>query len=215
MIDSSQEVEGFEPAETFTLRSLETVKAVSDPLRVRILELMYKEPRTVKQVAAELGVPATKLYYHVNLLEEHGLIRAVSSRVVSGIIEKSYRIVARNINVDKSLFDLSPTDLDSSVTALLAAIFDTARDEIHAGLISQRLETSHEAAPLRRLMLGRTLNRLTAERASELFAKLTAVIEEFNADEVDVAEGESELYSLVTAMYPVPQPTTSKEGDRD
>src|SRR5262245_46354904 len=69
---------------------VETLKALSDPLRLRIIERMVTridEPWTVKELAAELGVPPTRLYHHVDLLLERELIRPVERRVVSGIIE--------------------------------------------------------------------------------------------------------------------------------
>src|SRR3954452_18438405 len=97
----------FEPQERIVIKDLESLKALSDPLRIQILELMLQGARTVKQIAAELKTTTTKLYYHINLLEQHGLIKVTGTRVVSGIIEKQYRLAAYSIAIDKSL--LSPT----------------------------------------------------------------------------------------------------------
>ena len=66
---------------------------------------------TVKQIAADLKTPIKKLYYHVNLLEEHGLIRITSTRVVSGIIEKQYRVTAYRLSVERALRSWSPRRL--------------------------------------------------------------------------------------------------------
>src|SRR5919112_744906 len=68
----------------------ETLKAISDPLRLKILEAMVArvgEPWSVKELAAALDVPQTRLYHHVELLLERDLIRVAGQRVVSGIIE--------------------------------------------------------------------------------------------------------------------------------
>src|SRR5215831_18105857 len=46
---------------------------------------------SVKELAAALSEPQTKLYRHVKHLESAGLIRAVATRVVSGIIEQRYQ----------------------------------------------------------------------------------------------------------------------------
>src|SRR5688572_14293462 len=100
----------FEPADEFVISNLEALKAIADPTRVRLLEAFYKEARTVKQVAAEVGIPATKLYYHINVLEELGLLKVVATRVVSGIIEKSYRTAAKRIHGDPRLFTLGPQE---------------------------------------------------------------------------------------------------------
>src|ERR687885_168224 len=92
------------------IRDLETVRLISDPLRLQILEALRKEPRTVKQVAAQLDVPATNLYYHVRLLEQRGLIRVTDTRIVSGIIEKRYQTVAYRLSIDRRLLEGAPAD---------------------------------------------------------------------------------------------------------
>ena len=65
-----------QPDDKFVINSLETLKVMADPNRLKILEEMIEGPRTVKQLASALETTATKLYYHINLLEEHGLIRS-------------------------------------------------------------------------------------------------------------------------------------------
>src|SRR5689334_4837111 len=69
------------------------MRALADPLRIRIGLLLIDEAHTVKELAAALDVPATRLYYHVRILEEHGLIEVVERRMVSGIEERRYRAV--------------------------------------------------------------------------------------------------------------------------
>src|SRR5215204_4411779 len=90
----------FVPAPEFVVSDLETLKVVSDPLRIQLLELLVRGPRTVKQLASEMGTTSTKLYYHMSLLEERGIVRVISTRVVSGIIEKQYAITAYSFRPD-------------------------------------------------------------------------------------------------------------------
>ena len=80
-------------ADAMKITDLESLKVLADPLRLSILEYLMK-PSTVKRIAEKLGKPPTKLYYHFNLLEQHGLIQLVDTRVVSGIIEKHYQATA-------------------------------------------------------------------------------------------------------------------------
>src|SRR3712207_1417060 len=89
-----------DPKDIYFISDLETLKVVSDPLRLRILECFRGVPATVKDVAAALDMPPTRLYYHVNQLEERGLIHVVETRVVSGIIEKHYQTTAYRLTVD-------------------------------------------------------------------------------------------------------------------
>lgn len=76
--------------------SVETLKALADPLRLGILTALMRDAKdlrvmSVKELAAELGEPQPKLYRHVRHLEGAGLIRVASKRVVSGIIEHRYQ----------------------------------------------------------------------------------------------------------------------------
>jgi DNA-binding transcriptional ArsR family regulator len=76
--------------------SVDTLKALADPVRLAILTaLMTAEAglrvMSVKELAAELGEPQTKLYRHVRQLEAAGLIRVASTRMVSGIVEQRYQ----------------------------------------------------------------------------------------------------------------------------
>ncbi len=73
------------------------LKALADPLRLAILDALTggatRELRvlSVKELAAELGEPKTKLYRHIKLLEAAGFIRVAATRLVSGIVEQRYQ----------------------------------------------------------------------------------------------------------------------------
>src|SRR5215469_15004114 len=78
--------------------NVDVLKALADPLRLRLLYALTRRAggaalptMSVKELAAELGEPQTKLYRHVKHLESAGLIRSVSSRLVSGIVEHRYQ----------------------------------------------------------------------------------------------------------------------------
>jgi DNA-binding transcriptional ArsR family regulator len=79
------------------------LKALADPLRLAILDALVggatRELRvlSVKELAAELGEPKTKLYRHIKLLEAAGLIRVAATRLVSGIVEHRYQ--ARQVDL--------------------------------------------------------------------------------------------------------------------
>src|SRR5215203_2248130 len=102
--------EPFEVEKEYLVTSLETLKVMADPVRLHILENLVAKPMTVKELAKRLGSTPTKLYYHINLMEEHELIKVVSQRIVSGIVEKHYRTRAQSFDVDKSLLALGGND---------------------------------------------------------------------------------------------------------
>ena len=82
---------------TATASNVDVLKALADPLRLNLLYALTRETgaglpvMSVKELAAELGEPQTKLYRHIRHLESAGLIHAVASRVVSGILEQRYQ----------------------------------------------------------------------------------------------------------------------------
>src|SRR5215475_958756 len=87
------------------LGDLDQVRALADPLRLRIVEAFSEKPMTTKQVAALLGEKPTRLYHHVETLERAGLIRLVETRRNRGTVEKYYRAVAEGFMVDRKLLE--------------------------------------------------------------------------------------------------------------
>src|SRR5690349_18190330 len=93
--DNSNQAQELPPiAKEMFVSDLDAVRALTDPVKMKILEAVGPEPRTVKQLAASLKMVPNNLYYHINQLENLKLIRVVNTRVVSGIIEKQYAAAA-------------------------------------------------------------------------------------------------------------------------
>lgn len=90
-------------AGTFLIETAEQLKAVSEPLRQRLLE-QFAGPATVKQAAARLGLPLTRLYHHVDLLLAAGLIRIAGEEKKRAVTERSFETVARRFAVSPAAF---------------------------------------------------------------------------------------------------------------
>ena len=164
-----------------------TFKAMSDPVRLAILRQMMAHGRpeelrhwSVKELAAELGEPQTKLYRHVRQLEETGLIRVAETRLVSGIVEQRYVAAQTSLEISRGFIEDSATH-DEAVDLLSAGI-DAYRRDLLAGARSGRINLRAEKVPGATysrplVMFGDT--RLSPARASEFRDRLAAVIEEF------------------------------------
>jgi DNA-binding transcriptional ArsR family regulator len=134
--------------DTYVISDLETLKVLSDPFRLDLLRMVayankVHELRTVKQLAEELELPPTKLYYHVNLLEKHGLITVAETQVVSGIIEKKYKVIADNIIIDKHILATEEGPSDEKLEGLLASIqsfIDTAYQDFEKSMKTNLVE---------------------------------------------------------------------------
>jgi DNA-binding transcriptional ArsR family regulator len=198
----------WEPEDIYTISTLETLKVASDPTRLHILETLAEAPMTVKQVARVLGSSPTKLYYHVNLLEEHGLIVVTGSRVVSGIIEKQYRTRSYSLRVDRALLDIGWGDEDNeSLEALLSVLFDATRDDVRAGVKSGVIKlTPNQDDPERNTILTRSVAVLTPEQFAEFHSRLRELLSDMGKLADEHIKGKrapgARRYGLTVALYP-------------
>lgn len=72
------------------LQDMELAKLLLDPRRISILRHAKEQPVTIKQIAEQLGEKPSRLYYHVNKLVEHGLIKLVETKQHGNLIEHYY-----------------------------------------------------------------------------------------------------------------------------
>jgi DNA-binding transcriptional ArsR family regulator len=70
-------------------------KALGDPLRVRMLELIQRQPCTAKQLADLLERPPGAIGHELRVLEAAGLAQVVARRLVTGIVARNYARTAR------------------------------------------------------------------------------------------------------------------------
>lgn len=206
MSDESQMVEeSFEPAKQYVVKDLETLKVISDTTRIRILEMLVEKACTVKELARALDLTPTKLYYHINLLEEHGLIRVVGTRIVSGIIEKQYRVLAYSIDIDRSLINLGTEGSDAALDKMLRVIFDATREDVRDALKQGLMDMGEDDPRKRKGLAFRTMAKLTPEQARNFQERLLEVIKEFSVINDDVKGKEPEdcrSYGLTVAFFP-------------
>jgi len=195
----------FQPAKEMLISDLEVVKVMSDPLRIQIIEAMMSEPITVKQVAAIVDVPQSKLYYHVGLLEKHGLIAVVDTQIVSGIVEKWYHAAADSYRIDRQLFKTEGGG--DSTYDLISTVFESTATDIRRAMEKGIIKLDEDSAQADRLMLGRTRTFLTPEQAAHIYAQFEGLVKEFASyGEGEQAEG-THAYSLMIALYPFDENT--------
>ncbi len=201
------------PENVFVIRDAETLKAISDPLRLRIFGLLQGQSHTVKELAAELDVAQTRLYYHMNQLESLGLIRVAETHVVAGIIEKHYRATASRVSVDRALFSPGAAPVDTAVEAMLTGILDGSRDavreSVRQGLANPELESPADGG----LLLGRRWLRLTRAEAGELYDRLVAALREFEGRHEADPASEVQTFEVLLGLYPTAD--LLKETDDD
>src|SRR5579872_3196257 len=111
--------------EVYGLETIEQLRAIADALRIRIIELLSRQPMTVTQLGERLGIAPNKVHYHVRELERVGLVRLVETREKGSILEKYYRAVAKNFQVPDDLLNTSsPDELLAAVNEFIKVVND-------------------------------------------------------------------------------------------
>ncbi|MDH5505585.1 MAG: winged helix-turn-helix domain-containing protein [Anaerolineae bacterium] len=73
---------------------IEPAIALFKPLRIQLLQLMA-QPQTCADLSHAVGQTPQKVYYHVKVLQQAGLVEKVSEQRVRGIMEGYYQAKAR------------------------------------------------------------------------------------------------------------------------
>ena len=188
-------------SQEFLVEDLETLKVIDHNTRLEILQSL-KHPKTVKEIAKILKLPATKLYYHVNLMEKHGLIQVVETNIVSGILEKKYQVVAHNYRIDHQLLTNQPS-ASEELEQMLNTIFDVTRTEIRRTVQqTDKNPFADDAAGI----LWRTSLRLTPEQHAEFYGRIQTILEEMTQHSKNAPKNDNALYGITLAFYPIHTP---------
>ena len=157
------------------LTKSEQVKAIADPTRTKILQVLDDRPASAKQLAGLLDMTHGKVGHHLKVLERHGLIEVVEERSVRALTEKLYGPTYDYLRVDTDLGQTDP----------LVFLFEYA---------------VREAAPAAEQPFegGRRLHsiRMPERRAEEFARRLEQLADEFAA-----SEEEGPVFGFAGAVY--------------
>jgi DNA-binding transcriptional ArsR family regulator len=198
--------------EEFIIDNVEALKMIADPLRLQIMRNLER-PRTVKDLADQLDIPATKLYYHVNQLESHKIIRVVDTRIVSGIIEKHYQVTAKNYHVSRTLLK-GAKESQEQLEVVLSAIFDSAKAEMRESIQSGLLTVDEAVERKEDGLIWHGRMDLSPELFAEFHGRFKALLDEFDQairEDDDPDPAVAKPFGLVVAFYPIAE---KEKGDK-
>lgn len=192
------------------ITDLEAVRALTDQTKMKILEAFGPEPRTVKQVAATLKMVPNNLYYHINQLENLNLIKVVSTRVVSGIIEKQYITTARTFTFSRTLIAQSNPDQDINevmndrMLSIMDATSAEVKESITAGLFSRGLKAN----------ITTIKHSFTQAQVDLLIDKFQELINspEFH-DPKSTGDEPAQMYRTAFSVFPLDEDETDQEPE--
>lgn len=177
---------------------IEALELLNNPLRVRILRHLL-EPASVKDVAERLDLPTTRLYYHVNLLEEAGIITVVETRKVGAMVQRIYQTTAKNFRPSPRL-PQSGREPSELARIAVGVVLDGARVDAEEALAAHFEKVRDGTGEDIEGAFGRTITFFTEEEAGEFAEKLYEFIEE-EFDEDEPREGKE--YGLTFVFFPL------------
>jgi DNA-binding transcriptional ArsR family regulator len=165
------------------------LKALSDPLRARILDLVLERAATVTELAHALDRPKSSVAYHVDVLVEAGLLKVVRTRRKRAIDERFYGRVGRTIVIG----DVAVPEGIVRQNFLAEALAEMRTGE-SGGLIA----TIRHA-------------RIPPERAEEFFERVVELAESFT----ELPRAGDVVYGFVAGVYPTDLPSLAEPSPRD
>jgi DNA-binding transcriptional ArsR family regulator len=106
-------------------------RAFADPIRVRVREVLAAHPRTAKQLAEDVGMEANRLYYHLRLLEQAGLIEVIGREASGRLAEKVYAAT------DASFGNELPGDDPADTVSFFHSLLDATKADLTEVVVSR------------------------------------------------------------------------------
>jgi DNA-binding transcriptional ArsR family regulator len=178
--------------EVYWIQDMETMEVLSDPVRMQIIELL-PTPKTVKQLAEAMEVPRTRLYHHIGLLVDAGLITVVESREVRALTERVYRATAKSYQPSKDF--LATVDPGRQAQVILDSLFAVTRADFVRTVEDGRvaLDGSQKSLEVARRRLT-----LTPGQLESLIEELGALYERYG----ELADPEATTVAALSVVYP-------------
>jgi DNA-binding transcriptional ArsR family regulator len=171
--------------EILVVSSPEQLRALADPLRDTLLELVLERAATITEMAQAVDRPKSTVAYHVNLLVQAGLLRVVRTRRVRAIEERYYGRVARTLYVGV----LSRPE-DKQVAAAINGLARAAAESVPANAADElRCTLSHARIPI--------------EEVRAFWAQVQEIARTF----AQIPRAGDQVYGFVAGLYPTDAPT--------
>lgn len=167
------------------------LRAMADPLRSTLLDLLLERAATVTELAAAVGRPKSTVAHHVAVLVDAGLLRVVRTRRVRAIDERYYGRTARLFRVGViNKVDGRPSIAfanDLSVAAVEAA-------------------PAHAADELRTVLRHA---RIPRERAEQFWEQVLSLAQEFSR----LPRSGGTVHGFAAGLYETQHPTLPEPDD--
>jgi len=161
------------------------LRAIADPLRSAILDLVMERAATVAELAAAVGRPNSTVAHHVNVLVKAGMLRVVRTRRVRAMEERFYGRTGRTLNIAVTR---RPGGAETPMCV----------NELSVGAVESL--PAHEADTL---YTTRRHVRIPPASAAEFWRRVEALVREFSR----LPRSGDTVYAFVAGLYPTDYPT--------
>lgn len=180
----------YELDEMLVVTANEQLRALADPLRRTLLELLLERSATVTEMARAVDRPKGTVAYHVNLLVAAGLLQVVGTRRVRAIEERYYGRVARTFYIGV-LSRSEDKQVVSSINGLAEAAAESA--------------AAHAADQLRCSLVHA---RIPIEDVRSFWAQVQELARQF----AQIPRSGDQVYGFAAGLYPTDAPTLPDAG---
>jgi DNA-binding transcriptional ArsR family regulator len=181
----NEQIPNYDLDEMVVVTAPEQLRALADPLRTTLLELLLERAATVTEMSRAVDRPKSTIAYHVNLLVDAGLLRVVRTRRVRAIEERYYGRVARTLYIG-----VLNRPEDKQVVAAINGLAEAAAESAPA----------HAADELRCMLVHA---RIPIEEVRSFWAQVQEVARRF----AQIPRAGDQVYGFVAGLYPTDAPT--------
>lgn len=198
--------------EVLVVNSLEQIKALSSPYRIKIIETFDNKPASAKDISTRMGEPHGRVNYHIKTLAKVGILKLVDVSVKQGVVEKYYMPVAESIVLDSRVVNKNGDHEVKDLRNAGIALYEKISKEFYATMNSQDVK------------LQKKINYdydffLTEEEADTLNSKIQEIVDDYLKDKEEPREGASRYFAasmiIPMALGEDIKYESGEEGDHD
>ena len=167
------------------------LRAIADPLRSTILDLVLERAATVSELATAVGRPKSTVAHHVNVLVQAGMLRVVRTRRIRAIDERYYGRTGRTVYVA-----VARRPGDTTTPVCINGLSVAAAESVPA----------HEADTLYTTLRHA---RIPPHRAAQFWQRVEELVREFT----ELPRSGDTVFGLAAGLYPTDHPTLPEVGE--
>lgn len=181
--------------EVLVVNSLEQIKALSSPYRIKIIETFDNKPASAKDISVRMGEPHGRVNYHIKTLAKVGILRLVDVSVKQGVVEKYYMPVAESIVLDSRMVNKNDDHQIKDMRNAGIALYEKISKEFYASMNNKEMK------------IQKKINYdydfyMTEEEADSLNKHIQQVVDEFLKDKEEPREG-THRYFTASMIIPM------------